>query len=187
MAIKLSSGSSFDAQINESNTAGRQYYLPDNNSGLGTKLMNMVATWSGTTIDFTGIPSWAKRITILLNAVSTSGASHMLIQLGSSTFQTTGYSSDCNSSNTGIGTTSLVTTGMVIMNDGATTTRTCTMTLTHMGTNIWIASVVGCGSAPSTVFGGGNVTLSGALDRIRLTTVNGTDTFDNGTMNVMYE
>jgi hypothetical protein len=33
----------------------------------------------------------------------------------------------------------------------------------------------------------GHVSLSGALDRIRLTTVNGTDTFDAGSVNIIYE
>ena len=33
----------------------------------------------------------------------------------------------------------------------------------------------------------GRVTLSGALDRVRVTTVNGTDTFDAGSINILYE
>ncbi len=40
-------------------------------------------------------------------------------------------------------------------------------------------------SSNSTVVGG--KTLSAILDRIRLTTVNGTDTFDAGQINIMYE
>ena len=35
--------------------------------------------------------------------------------------------------------------------------------------------------------GGGSVTLSGALDRVVLTTVGGTDTFDAGSVNIIYE
>ena len=35
--------------------------------------------------------------------------------------------------------------------------------------------------------GGGTVTLSGALDRIRVTTTTGTPAFDAGTINIQYE
>ena len=42
-------------------------------------------------------------------------------------------------------------------------------------------------SATQSLYGGGNVTLGGALDRIRVTTVNGTDLFDAGSINIMYE
>ena len=42
-----------------------------------------VASTSGTSIDFTGIPSWVKRITVMFNGVSTSGTSFKQIQIGS--------------------------------------------------------------------------------------------------------
>jgi len=38
-----------------------------------------------------------------------------------------------------------------------------------------------------TGYGAGTKTISGVLDRIRLTTVNGTDTFDAGSVNILYE
>jgi hypothetical protein len=54
--------------------------------------------------------------------------------------------------------------------------------------NIWAASVAaGSPASNCCVFGGGSVTLSGTLDRVRITTVNGTDTFDAGTINILYE
>ena len=33
----------------------------------------------------------------------------------------------------------------------------------------------------------GELKLAGALDRVRITTVNGTDTFDAGSINILYE
>ena len=33
----------------------------------------------------------------------------------------------------------------------------------------------------------GTITLSGALDRVRITSSNGTDTFDAGSINIMWE
>jgi hypothetical protein len=57
-----------------------------------------------------------------------------------------------------------------------------------MGSNTWIASgVTGFDDIAATTMTGGRKTLSGTLDRVRLTTVNGTDTFDAGSVNIMYE
>jgi hypothetical protein len=36
-------------------------------------------------------------------------------------------------------------------------------------------------------YASGGVALGGALDRVRITTVNGTDTFDAGSINILYE
>jgi len=49
-------------------------------------------TTSGTSIDFLSIPSWVRRITVMLNGVSTSGTSRQQIQLGvSGTPETSSY------------------------------------------------------------------------------------------------
>jgi hypothetical protein len=40
-----------------------------------------VASTSGTSIDFTGLPSWVKRVIVMFSGVSGSGTSHLLIQL----------------------------------------------------------------------------------------------------------
>ena len=73
-----------------------------------------VASTSGTSIDFTGIPSWVKRITVMLNGVSTNGTSPKLVQLGSASISTTGYlSSGLTASSAGTLVTSS-TAGMLI-------------------------------------------------------------------------
>lgn len=42
-------------------------------------------TTSGTTSDFTGIPSWAKKIIVMINGISTSAVSStFMLQLGTS-------------------------------------------------------------------------------------------------------
>jgi len=62
------------------------------------------------------------------------------------------------------------------------------MTIALIGSNLYVASCQIC-STGSALFGFGNgaVTLGGTLDRVRITTVNGTDTFDAGTINILYE
>jgi len=43
-----------------------------------------VASTSGTSIDFTSIPSWVKRVTVMFAGVSTNGTGSYLIQIGDS-------------------------------------------------------------------------------------------------------
>lgn len=50
-----------------------------------------VATTSGTSIDFTGIPSWAKKITVMFSAVSTNGTSPIQVQIGAGSVSNSGY------------------------------------------------------------------------------------------------
>lgn len=146
------------------------------------------ATTSGTSIDFTGIPSWAKRITMMLNGVSTSGVNTLLAQIGSGSIQTTGY---LTAGGVFGGTTSVSTAAFPLSASvAAADTYMGHLILTLVGSNTWVgSSLIANNNAGSggIRFGGGNVTLSGALDRIRLTTSGGTDTFDAGSVNIMYE
>ena len=61
------------------------------------------------------------------------------------------------------------------------------MCSSDLGTNIWLGGLSGTVYSGSVLIGGGTVTLSGVLTAIRLNTVNGTDTYDNGTACVFYE
>jgi len=155
-----------------------------------------VASTSGTSIDFTGIPSWAKRITVMFNGVSTSGASPVRIQIGSGSVETSGYigGSIYTSSTGGISGTNLATLGAGFdINDGAdgtVTTRQGASVLSLFGSNAWVLlsniAVVGSINVRC-IATNGSKTTSGALDRVRITTVNGTDTFDAGSINILYE
>ena len=135
--------------------------------------------------DFTGIPSWVKRVTIMFNNVSTTGTSHKLVQLGSTTFSNTGYTSTFGYHITGTG-AATATAGFGIYTVAATDNFSGTVDILTLGSNVWVYKVGGSYGA-GTLSGGGNITLGGILDRIRITTVNGTDTFDAGSVNVMYE
>lgn len=148
-----------------------------------------VASTSGTSIDFTSIPSWVRRVTVMLSGVSTNGSSNPQIQIGSGSVTTSGYvgtASECGSSTAA----SSFTTGFGIRSGIASNTIQGVITLFCLNatTNVWVAS--GVTSQPSSPFThqvSGTITLSGALDRVRVTTVNGTDTFDAGTINILYE
>lgn len=144
---------------------------------------------SGTAIDFTGIPAWAKRVTVLLNGVSTSGTSNLLLQLGTSGgITSSGYSSSATTPD-GTTTTTSSTAGMVVTEQSSAASNTFQgiITVANISGNAWVSSGNLSASEPRMHLSAGGVTLSGTLDRIRLTTVNGTDTFDAGTVNIMWE
>ena len=145
---------------------------------------------SGTSIDFTGIPSWVKRVTVMFNGVSTNGTSAILCQLGSGSFATTGYTSQVmtpQASAQSLGATSTAGFNFIAANAQTIVVYGC-LTATLLSANTWVASyqlvttIAAFGS-----WGTGAVTLSGALDRLRITTTNGTDTFDAGSINILYE
>jgi hypothetical protein len=141
---------------------------------------------SGTSVDFTGIPSWVKRISVIFAGVSGSGTSSVLVQVGISTgVVTSGYVSTSISSGGG---TTASTAGFAMQNATASNTMSGIMIITLFDTNAWVSSHSAKNSTTITCNGGGNVTnIGGTLDRVRITTVNGTDTFDAGTINILYE
>lgn len=148
-----------------------------------------VASTSGTSIDFTSIPSWVKRITVMFQGVSTTGTSVYLLQVGSGSVSITGYNSAAGVIE---GTTAYQaggsTAGFYLANVSANTnTISGVATLVTLGSNIWVISGAIKLSSTRAAYFGGDVTLSGTLDRIRLTTVGGTDTFDAGSINILYE
>jgi len=145
-----------------------------------------VASTSGTSIDFTGLPAWVKRITVIIKGMSTSGTSNPVIQLGSGSVTTTGYLTSTWQANT---TNANNTNGFVIR--GTTTAalvQSGNLIINLLGSNIYVASGIfsQTGGADSIIVGG-DITLSGALDRVRITTTNGTDTFDAGSVNILIE
>ena len=149
-----------------------------------------VASTSGTAIDFTDLPSWIKRITVMFSGVSTSGTSPIQIQLGDSGgVETTGYSSGSVQPSSTSVVTSSSTTGLLCTHTAvATETYSGSCIISQQSTNVWLESgnilrVTGAILQLSA----GSKTLSDTLTQVRITTVNGTDTFDAGSVNIMYE
>lgn len=159
-------------------------YLTSTSGGAIT--LSTAQTASGTSVDFTGIPSWVKRITVMFSQVSTNGTSPVQIQLGDSGgIEITGYSSVAFSYNSGTAASS--TTGYVVDQGytGAAQSRNGSYVLNLLSGSTWAGSgVLSVGSCTPSA---GGKSLSGTLDSIRITTVGGTDTFDAGTINISYE
>jgi hypothetical protein len=142
-------------------------------------------TASGTSVDFTSIPSWVKRITVMLNAVSGSGTSNFMIQLGDSGgVETTGYTGAVERIDNILGFSS----GFILMfNNLAATTNTIQVVISNINSNNWICSFISARSDNAVSYGAGVKSLSDVLTQLRITTVNGTDTFDAGSINILYE
>jgi len=148
-----------------------------------------VATTSGTSVDFTSIPSWVKRITVMFNGVSGSGSSNQIIQTGSGSIDATSYTGALSFLTTStMSTAAYGTTGYaVVSNISGAQTVSGSITLFNVSGNIWVLSSVLANAQGNTYVGGGVKTTSGTLDRVRITTINGTDTFDAGSINILYE
>jgi hypothetical protein len=151
-----------------------------------------VASTSGTSIDFTSIPSWVKRITVMFNGVSSSGTSLHQIQLGtgSTTFATSGYAGgSMNTSGSALATNNY-TSGLVNMAaNAAAAVIVGQAVFTNVSGNIWVGSL-NCARTDTTftAIGSTVITLGSVLTGVRITTVApGTDTFDAGSINLLFE
>ena len=148
-----------------------------------------VASTSGTSIDFTNIPAWVEKITVMFQGVSTNGTSNWLFQLGSGSATTSGYlGTGYRATNAGSWINVAFTTGFGVPFDTASAVAHGSIVFANITGNSWVANGF-LSRTDTTVTGGtgGSISLAGVLDRVRITTVNGTDAFDAGSVNIMYE
>ena len=155
-------------------------------SGTAVTLTNQTAPELSTTI-----PSWVKRITVIFNGISQSSSSPFgIVQIGSGSYSTSGYVNTASlvTSSAATSVTS-ITTGFIIYWTGAASdTASGHLVLTLISGNSWVASGVIANSGTARILTtAGNITLGGVLDRIRLTTQDGTTQYDAGTVNIFWE
>lgn len=145
-------------------------------------------TTSGTSIDFTGIPSWVKRITVMYRGVSTNGSNNTIIQLGTSSgVEASGYIATFGVINAGVATQTSSTTGFMTSSQTAARIASGVATIVLIDTNVWVFSSIMKSDTTVIGHGAGEKALSGTLDRVRITTTGSIDTFDAGSVNIMYE
>jgi hypothetical protein len=138
-----------------------------------------------TSVTFGSLPSWIKRITVVFAGLSTSGTSPVRLQIGGGSVETTGYTS--TGSVMGIG-NAASTGGFDRYQTAAADITSGWYVLTLMGSNLWVCTAqyaLSTASNPGWITG--NKTTANALDRVVLTTVGGADTFDAGSVNILYE
>jgi len=157
----------------------------------GIQLQTDIATTSGTSHEYTSIPAWVKKITIMFSGVSTNGTSIVLIQMGDSGgYETSGYLGSASYATTAVGAANhssgfQLATGAAA---GDLIHGLLTLALLDASSNTWVISgTLGRSDITATYTLAGSKALSAALDRVRLTTAGGTDTFDAGTFNISWE
>lgn len=145
------------------------------------------ASTSGTEIDFT-VPSGIKTVTVLFNGVSTDGTDVPLIQIGDSG----GIETSSYNARGGYGTAGTTSTSGFPLSDNYAAAQLIfgSFTLSNLdGANEWIGSgtfslIGGTNKMTSTA---GVKELSAELTTIRITTTGGTDAFDAGSINILYQ
>jgi hypothetical protein len=141
-------------------------------------------------LTYTAIPSWVRKITILIADANTSGTSPIIFQIGVTTLTTSGYkNSKTNQTSTGTaGSYNASATGAEISQGSASSNITGSVTFTRALGDVWTWSGVFGGSVTNFMMTTcGNVTVVGNVNIVGVTFVNGTDQFDSGTINVYYE
>jgi len=152
-------------------------------------LATAVASTSGTSIDFTSLPSWIKRITVMFNGTSLSGTANALVQLGtgSTTYTTSGYIANSAVVEAAGNTVVSSTAGFIVYFGANASVVSGHLIITNISGNNWISSHTTRIDTAKPSFGAGNIALGAVLTAIRITSTNGTDTFDAGTVNILYE
>ena len=146
------------------------------------------ASTSGTSIDFTSIPSGVRHITIMFVGVSTSGTSNFLIQIGDAGgIEAATYTSVASTDG---GTRVTSTAGLIVSSSiaaAATHTGKIVLDLENSAAFTWVSQGLLADSSPVMNMSAGSKSLDAELDRLRITMVNGSDTFDAGAINILYE
>jgi hypothetical protein len=160
-------------------------------SSASITLGTAVASTSGTSIDFTSIPANVKRVTIMFQGVSTSGTSSVQVQLGTTSgVETTNYLGASVAFASAQANTLTYTSGAVLNTggDAATSVRHGFVQLCNLTGNVWtIFGGLGHSDTTRAAIVMYSKAAAAVLDRVRITTINGTDTFDAGTINIMWE
>ena len=186
LEFKTTTGGTSTTQLSI-DAAGAATFTTPSTSNMAINLQTATATTSGTEIDFTSIPAGVKRINVLFNGVSTNGSSIVMVQLGDSGgIETSGYLSNGWTANTN---NTASTAGLLLGGGGgATYIRNGIATISTVASNAWcFAYAGGVSGAGGGEVSGGTKTTSGTLDRVRITTVNGSDVFDAGSVNISWE
>jgi hypothetical protein len=187
--LRLPGNNGSDGQVFGTDGAGNGAWVDRGRLVLNTaKAFNWNGQTNNTSIDFTSIPSWVKRITVMLNGVSTNGVNDYFLRVGAGSIAITGYTGYTSFHNFNSPTSSSRTffsTGFNIYAGYSASVNTGVLQLVLLTGNTWmITGQIGSTDYPWSYFG--SIALLGALDRLQLAT-NGTETFDAGTINALYE
>ncbi len=155
---------------------------------LTQRTLSTSGTPSGSSATYLNIPSWVNQIVVTINQASTNGTAVPNLLLGTSAgLVTSGYSGSVGAYSGEGG--DYLSTNILLWNTtwSAANIFYSVITFYHMGSNIWVFRInTSLSNSALATVGNGTVTLPGTLDRVQLT-INGTQLFDNGTINIRYQ
>jgi hypothetical protein len=177
--------------ISNNVTIGGNLTVTGSISGGGSLVKHgTVATNSGTEAAFTNIPSTAKKITVAIHNFGYAGANDELIMhVGDSTgYATSGYQSSYDNRDNGPDARSRTNAYGLSDDTNSGLEQNITVELVNVNGNSWTISHTGgtSDSNGAVIHGGGSISLTNALDRLRIKTANGR-TLDHGHVAVYYE
>jgi hypothetical protein len=184
-SIEIQSNGTTKATISSSGLAIGQYNPSTSLITSGTAATPGAVTFT----DFTGIPSWVKRITVMFNGVSLNNSANILIQLGTASgFTSTGYISTSNILNNSSGSSgSSSTSGFFVFDGDAAYVLHGTCVITLVSSNSFVSTHSYRVSTTQIILGSGSVSLGSTLNSVRIISSDNTGTFDAGTINILYE
>lgn len=193
-AVLIGNGTSAITAVSPT-TAGNVLFTTDGSTWTATQKITQGTSVSPTTstiIDFTSIPSWVKRISMMFNAVAINGSSRPVVRLGTSGgIVSTGYSGTQYGVAATGGAFFNISNGFDLIDNGSAVSGMIfhgIITIDNISSNIWSASFVGGLSNGAVMeFMGASVNIGATLTSVRLTTQNGTVQFTGGTVNILYE
>jgi len=173
----------------QAGTATGVVMTPANLKAAQVQRQTAVTLTNQTSVVFSSIPPWVKKITVMFSGVSTNGTSLPQIRLGDSGgIETTGYAGAVTTASTTVSSSAMSTGFDMLVSNIATVVMYCHATLVNITGNVWVCTgIVGRSDIAATAFFAGSKTLSATLDKVSITTVNGTDQYDAGTVNILYE
>ena len=113
-----------------------------------------------------------------------------MFQIGDSGgIETTGYITNTANITTVANVSTAYTNGWQIYSSAAARVvqGALSLTLVNPATNTWVGTGSFTNDVPSVGWNSGIKSLSGTLDRVRITTAGGTDLFDAGVINILYQ
>jgi hypothetical protein len=147
-----------------------------------------VSASGNTSVDFSSLPSWINTLTVMFRNIRTVSNDNILVQLGTSSgFTTSGYVSTSIDFDGSGGVAANSTAGLLVKLNPGSNIVNGTMIIAYTGSNAWVNNHTMSNNTNIMTVGGGTIALGGTLDRVRITTVSGTDPFDSGTINVSYQ
>ena len=149
-------------------------------------LLSENTTLTGSSVDVTGIPAWATRITILFYRMSAGSTNNFGVRMGTSGgVISSGY--DSNSVSESASSNGQASNKFVILNTSASHQLSGRMVIEKLSDSVYTSThYLSVGSNTSTRSGAGLLeSISGTIDRVQMIMTTGT--FDNGSFTVYVE